>query len=131
MYIHVYSAFGKGLLLWLPLKTLSDYYAEYDYPFELHKSFAVNHSEGIVGTAFGLLFPIYDDGIAEDVEGLVLSLEVLGLELDPRDVDFVNLPRSAYIIAIYPSGIAIIDCLIPIIPSGITIIILIIECLML
>ena len=74
----------------------------------MHKSFAVNHSVGFVGSAFGLLFPIYDDGIAEDVEGLVLSLEVLESELDPRDVDFVNLPRSAYIIAIYPSGITII-----------------------
>ena len=74
----------------------------------MHKSFAVNHSEGYLGTAVVFPFPIYDDGIAEDVEGLVLSLEVLGSELDPRDVDFVNLPRSAYIITIYPSGITII-----------------------
>ena len=66
---------------------------------------SVTHPEGNVGIAVGFIFPIYDDGIAEDVEGLVLSLQVLGLELDPRDVDFVNLPRSAYIIAIYPSGI--------------------------
>ena len=87
---------------------MSDYFAEYDYPFGLHESFAVNHSKGVVGTAVAFPFLIYDDGIAEDVEGLVLSLEVLGSELDPRDVDFVNLPRSAYIITIYPSGMTII-----------------------
>ena len=82
----------------------------------MHENFAVTHPEGNAGAVGRFIFPIYDDGIAEDVEGLVLSLEILESELDPRDVDFVNFPRSAYIIAIYSSGI--------------TIIILIIECLM-
>lgn len=83
-------------------------YAEYDYDFGLNENFAVTHPQGFIGVAGGLLIPIYDDGIAEDVEGLVLFLEVLESELDPRDVDFVNLPRSAYIIVINPSGIYLI-----------------------
>ena len=82
----------------------------------MYENFAVTHPGGNGAAVGKFRFPIYDDGIAEDVEGLVLSLEVLESELDPRDVDFVNLSRSAYIIAIYPSGM--------------TIIILIIECLM-
>ena len=51
-----------------------------------------------------LVIPIYDDGIDEDVEGLILFLDVMESQLDPRDVGYINVSRSAYLITIYPSG---------------------------
>jgi hypothetical protein len=65
----------------------------------------VTHPEGNLGVDYLLFIPIYDDGIAEGVEGLVLFFEVLESELDQRDVDYVNLSRTAYLIMIHPSGI--------------------------
>ena len=40
---------------------------------------------------FNFDLPIYNDGIAEDVEGLILFLEVVESQLDPRDVGQVQL----------------------------------------
>ena len=53
---------------------------------------------------FNFDLPIYNDGIAEDVEGLILFLEVVESQLDPRDVGQVQLIRSAYLITISQSG---------------------------
>ena len=77
------------------------YYAEYDYDFR--GSATVVHHAG-QGRIIHSFIPVYDDGIAEDVEGLVLFFEVLESELDPRDVDFISFSRSTYLIVINPSG---------------------------
>ena len=59
----------------------------------------------------GLLFPeiiflkAYEDGVAEEVEGFVLYLDLVESELDSRDVGFVNISRNAYLIRINESGI--------------------------
>ena len=87
-------------------------HTEYDYSFEEDENAVVTHPGGNAGVAQLYFIPIYDDGIAEDVEGLVLFLELFESELDPRDVGFINLPRSAYLIIINPSGTAnIITCI--------------------
>ena len=48
-------------------------------------------------------FVAFDDGVTEDVEGIVVFLEVLESELDDRDRGEVELERSAYLIRINPS----------------------------
>ena len=53
---------------------------------------------------FNFDLPIYNDGITEDVEGLILFLEVVESQLDPRDMGQVQLIRSAYLITISQSG---------------------------
>ena len=78
------------------------YYAEYDY--DLRGSATVVSRGGQDRFIHSLFIPVYDDGIAEDVEGLVLFFEVLESELDPRDVDFISFNRSTYLIVINPSG---------------------------
>ena len=77
------------------------YYTEYDYDFR--GSATVVHSAGVGGVFHPFFIPVYDDGISEDVEGLVLFFEVLESELDPRDVDFISHSRSTYLIVINPS----------------------------
>ena len=47
---------------------------------------------------------MYDDGVGEEVEGLIVLLEVLESELDERDVGQVDLARAAYLVRIYHSG---------------------------
>ena len=42
----------------------------------------------------------YSDGIQEQREGLVLFLEIIESELDPRDVGNVSLSRSTYLVRI-------------------------------
>ena len=78
------------------------YYAEYDCDFG--ESATVVHHAGLSGVGHSFFIPVYDDGIAEDVEGLVFFFEVLESELDPRDVDFISFNRSTYLIVINPSG---------------------------
>jgi hypothetical protein len=46
----------------------------------------------------------YLDGLAEELEGFVLYLDVVESELDPRDVGLVNLSRSVYLVVINQSG---------------------------
>ena len=73
--------------------------AEYDYLFQYGSYvFSVNRPE------INFDLAIYNDGIAEDVEGLILFLEVIESQLDPRDVGQVQLTRSAYLITISQSG---------------------------
>ena len=60
---------------------------------------------GLFYSGRGFLIPVYDDGIDEDVEGLIIFLEVMESELDPRDVGQIDLIRSAYLIRISPTGI--------------------------
>ena len=45
------------------------------------------------------------DGLAEELEGFVLYLNVMESELDPRDVGQVNLSRSVYLVVINQSGV--------------------------
>ena len=47
----------------------------------------------------------YQDGLAEQLEGFVLLLEIVQSELDARDVGNVSLSRSAYLVRINQSGI--------------------------
>ena len=47
----------------------------------------------------------YQDGVAEELEGFVLFLDVLESELDERDVGQVSLTRAAYLVRINQSGI--------------------------
>ena len=51
-------------------------------------------------------FGAYSDGIPEQREGLVLLLEIVESELDPRDVGNVSLSRSAYLVRINDTGIS-------------------------
>ena len=51
-----------------------------------------------------LTFDAYLDGLAEELEGFVLYLDVMESELDPRDVGQVNLSRSVYLVVINQSG---------------------------
>ena len=52
-----------------------------------------------------LYLEAYQDGIAEQLEGFVLLLEINESELDPRDVGNVSLSRSVYLVRINQSGI--------------------------
>ena len=62
------------------------------------------------GLAGGFFIPpylsleAYQDGIAEQSEGLVLLLEIDESKLDPRDVGNVSLSRSVYLVRINQSG---------------------------
>ena len=47
----------------------------------------------------------YADGVPEDLEGFVLFVELLESELDPRDVGYVSLARSAHLVRINDTGI--------------------------
>ena len=58
---------------------------------------------GFVSPGF-FSFEVYEDGVAEEVEGFVLFLEVLESELDERDVGQVDLARAAYLVRINQSG---------------------------
>jgi hypothetical protein len=53
---------------------------------------------------YELTFDAYLDGLAEELEGFVLYLDVVESELDPRDVGLVNLSRSVYLVVINQSG---------------------------
>ena len=53
---------------------------------------------------YELTFDAYLDGLAEELEGFVLYLEVMESELDPRDVGQITLSRSVYLIVINQSG---------------------------
>lgn len=61
------------------------------------------YAGGFVAPNF-YFFGAYSDGIQEQREGLVLLLEIIESELDPRDVGNVSLSRSAYLIRINDSG---------------------------
>ena len=50
-----------------------------------------------------LAFAPNDDGVMEEVEGLVAYFEVRDSELDERDRGEVTLERSAYLLRITPS----------------------------
>ena len=53
---------------------------------------------------YELTFDAYLDGLAEELEGFVLYLEVMESELDPRDVGQITLSRSVYLVVINQSG---------------------------
>ena len=54
---------------------------------------------------YELTLDAYLDGLAEELEGFVLYLDVIESELDPRDVGQVNLSRSVYLVVINQSGV--------------------------
>ena len=63
---------------------------------------------GLAGGFFAppsLSLNAYQDGVAEQLEGFVLLLEIVQSELDGRDVGNVSLSRSAYLVRINQSGI--------------------------
>ena len=81
-------------------------YAEFDYnSTETITPFFVGGFFPIPTLFFG--FPVYQDGVDEEIEGFVVFLEVLESELDERDVGQVNLTRPAYLVRINPSGMYI------------------------
>ena len=47
---------------------------------------------------------IYEDGLDEDTEGLILFLDIPESLLDPRDVGQIDLDRSVYLVTINQSG---------------------------
>ena len=51
----------------------------------------------------------YVDGLVEEIEGLVVYLELVESELDPRDVGQMALERSMYLIRINPSSMYIAE----------------------
>ena len=57
---------------------------------------------------YELTLDAYLDGLAEELEGFVLYLDVIESELDPRDVGQVNLSRSVYLVVINQSGMIIL-----------------------
>ena len=61
------------------------------------------YAGGISPTPTLIPFGTFDDGIVEDVEGLVVYVEILESELDDRDRGEVTLERSAYLLRITPS----------------------------
>ena len=74
---------------------------------------AIDTIERIFAGGFGDLpnfyfLEAYSDGIQEEREGLVLFLEIIESELDPRDVGNVSLSRSAYLVRIDDSGMTTI-----------------------
>ena len=77
-------------------------FAEYDYQ-TIDETFSL-----LAGSLelYELSFDAYLDGLAEELEGFVLFLEVIESELDPRDVGQVNLSRAVYLVTINQSGIA-------------------------
>ena len=54
---------------------------------------------------YELTLDAYLDGLAEELEGFVLYLDVMESELDPRDVGQVSLSRSVYLVVINQSGV--------------------------
>ena len=50
------------------------------------------------------ILPIYEDGLDEDTEGLILLLDIPESLLDPRDVGQIDLDRSVYLVTINQSG---------------------------
>ena len=54
---------------------------------------------------YELTLDAYLDGLAEELEGFVLYLDVIESELDPRDVGQVSLSRSVYLVVINQSGV--------------------------
>ena len=64
---------------------------------------------GLVAVPLPLGIFAYIDGLAEETEGLVVYLDLVESELDPRDVGQVALERSTYLIRINPSGICIVE----------------------
>ena len=46
----------------------------------------------------------YEDGVSEDLEGFIIMLDLLESALDPRDVDYVSIPRSVFIVRINDTG---------------------------
>ena len=75
--------------------------AEYDY-----QPYVMRHNLTSELVQFFFIEP-YADGVPEDLEGFVLFVELLESELDPRDVGYVSLPRSAHLVRINDTGILI------------------------
>ena len=72
--------------------------AEYDYrPYDMTLNLTVGVNQ------YFFIEP-YADGVPEDLEGFVLFVELLESELDSRDVGYVTLPRSTYIVRINDTG---------------------------
>ena len=53
------------------------------------------------------LLSIYEDGLKEDTEGLILFVDVPESLLDPRDVGQIDLERNVYLVTINDSGMLI------------------------
>ena len=54
-----------------------------------------------------LILSIYEDGVEEDTEGLILFVDIPESLLDPRDVGQIDLLRSVYLVTINESGMYI------------------------
>ena len=80
------------------------FHAEYDYDSTVSDIAVAFFVGGSVAPPPRVGVSIHDDGVAEEVEGLVVLLEVVESELDERDVGQVDLIRSTYLGRINPSG---------------------------
>ena len=74
---------------------------EYDYQ-TVSRTYSVLAGGFIAPVFFGI--EIYQEGVAENLEGFVLFLEIAESELDQRDIGNVSLSRSTYLLRINQTG---------------------------
>jgi hypothetical protein len=103
---------------WLIVLTVINYiylpifHTDYDYSSTLGTEARIDFGPvgvGLVRVPPPLGILAYIDGLPEEVEGLVVYLDLVESELDPRDVGQVALERSTYLIRINQSSMCTLE----------------------